>query len=256
MPPSAPDTVVSALLQARAHGTPADADALAGSLLHAEAAYEVQRAVGEALGWFTSDVPTHWKSGGPSREAVLTHAPLPPAGVWPSPAQAGDWPFTLRSIEAEIALRLAEPVDSQRAATLTEDRADDLIDAMTVSIEIVDSRWRQGLAAPALFKLADLQSHGALVLGEWRPYARRDWSRQTCRVRIGQQAEVVRQGSHSLADPAWLLPQWLSHATRNGQTLPAGSVVTTGTWVGILEARAGDLVTARFDGIGEASVQL
>lgn len=143
MPPSAPDTVVLALLQARAHGTPADADALAGSLLHAEAAYEVQRAVGEALGWFTSDVPTHWKSGGPSREAVLTHAPLPPAGVWPSPAQAGDWPFTLRSIEAEIALRLAEPVDSQRAATLTEDRADDLIDAMTVSIEIVDSRWRQ-----------------------------------------------------------------------------------------------------------------
>lgn len=67
---------------------------------------------------------------------------------------------------------------------------------------------------------------------------------------------MVRQGSHSLADPAWLLPQWLSHATRNGQTLPAGSVVTTGTWVGILEARAGDLVTARFDGIGEASVQL
>lgn len=256
MPPPALEPIVSALLQARADGPPADAAALAASLPDAETAYAVQRACGEALGWFGGDQPPHWKSGGPSRAAVLTHAPLPPAGLWRSPAQASRWPFRLRGIEAEIALRLARPVSREQAAALTPETAVQLVDAMAVSIEIVDSRWSQGLDAPALSKLADLQSHGALVLGDWVPFVARDWSQQVCRVQIGAQPEVLRRGSHSLGDPAWLLPQWLRHATREGQSLPAGSVVTTGTWVGILEAHAGDLVTARFDGIGEASVQL
>jgi 2-keto-4-pentenoate hydratase len=36
----------------------------------------------------------------------------------------------------------------------------------------------------------------------------------------------------------------------------AGTVVTTGTWVGILTAGEGDLVSVEFPGIGRASVQL
>ncbi len=58
---------------------------------------------------------------------------------------------------------------------------------MAVSIEVVDSRWRQYTDAPALLKLADLQAHGALVLGEWIPYQARDWASQRCHVRIGAQ---------------------------------------------------------------------
>ena len=61
-----------------------------------------------------------WKSGGPSRDAVLTHAPLPPQGVWTSPANAREHPFRLRVIEAEIALhrparagRMAQPGGQQ-----------------------------------------------------------------------------------------------------------------------------------------------
>ena len=50
------------------------------------------------------------------------------------------------------------------------------------------------------------------------------------------------------------LPAWLKHATRGGRVLQAGSVVTTGTWCGILHAQAGDTVTVKFDGIGEARV--
>jgi 2-keto-4-pentenoate hydratase len=38
--------------------------------------------------------------------------------------------------------------------------------------------------------------------------------------------------------------------------MPVGTVVTTGTWCGMLPAAAGDLVTARFDDVGQASVQL
>ena len=49
---------------------------------------------------------------------------------------------------------------------------------------------------------------------------------------------------------------WLRHATRDGRVLGAGTVVTTGTWVGVLDAAAGDLVQVEFDGIGSAEVQL
>ena len=248
------DASADLLIEARRTGQPAQAGR--ASLPDATTAYAVQDAVAQRSGWFADGAAQHWKSGGPSRDAVLTHAPLPPAGVWASPAEARSWPFRLRGIEAEVALRLGRDVGPALAATLDSRQAAKLVDALCVSIEIVDSRWAEGLDAPALAKLADLQSHGALVLGAWVPFEARDWSAQVCRVQIGAQAPVERRGSHALADPLFALPDWLRHATRGGGSVRAGTVVTTGTWVGILHAAAGERVTAEFPGIGQASVQL
>lgn len=246
------EAVSAALLAARRLGVPADAAPLAQALDSADEAYAVQQRVADALGWFAQGVPRHWKSGGPGRMQPLTHAPLPPAGVWASPGDASRWPMHSRLVESEIALRLGHDVDAARAATLDLERARALVDAMAVSIEIVDSRWQQGLAAPALLRLADLASHAALVLGPWRPFEARDWSAQGCRLVIGSQAPVERQGTHSCGDPAWVLADWLRHATARHGTLPAGTVVTTGTWAGAPAAAAGDRVTLSFDGLGAA----
>ena len=128
------DEAAARIVRARQHGLPQPAPTLAD----AAAAYAVQARVAQTLGWFGSAPPGHWKSGGPAREAVATHAPLPPAGVWNSPAQAGGWPFVQRGIEAEIALRLGTAVGAAQAATLTLDTARALVDAQCVSIEIVD----------------------------------------------------------------------------------------------------------------------
>ena len=233
------------LLAARRSGQPQPAPTLAD----AHAAYAVQAAVAEALGWFDG-APQHWKSGGASRDAVLTHAPLPPAGVHASPADLRGSPLHFRVIEAEIALRIAEPIDAARAAL---DRPP-AIDAMCVAIEVVDSRWADGLQAPALAKLADLQSHAALVLGAWQPFVPRDWAAQRGRVSIGGVVHAF-QGSHALGDPAWGVSAWLRHATRDGAVVPAGTVVTTGTWCGMPLAAPGDAVRVEFDGIGEAALQ-
>jgi len=122
---------------------------------------------------------------------------------------------------------------------------------------VVDSRWAEGLQAPALAKLADLQSHGALVLGEWQPFdPTRDWTAQVCTVRIGRQPPREFCGTHSMADPAFVLLAWLRHATRDGAVVPAGTVLTTGTWCGMLPAQAGDEVEVRFEAIGHAVVRL
>jgi 2-keto-4-pentenoate hydratase len=246
-----PDPALLALLAARRTNRPV----AAVPVTDAEAAYAVQDAVARTLGWFDG-VPRHWKSGGASRDAALTHAPLPPAGVWTSPATVGDWPVRLRGIEAEIALRLARDVDAAHAAALDLDDARGLVDAMCVSIEIVESRWQESLGAPPLARLADLQSHGALVLGDWVPYEpQRDWGAQPLRVEIAAAPPAEFRGTHALADPAFVLPGWLRHATRDGATLRAGTAVTTGSWCGVLFAHAGDRVTVTFDGVGSASVQ-
>ncbi|GAB3767794.1 fumarylacetoacetate hydrolase family protein [Ramlibacter monticola] len=250
------ETVARALLEAWREERPVDAARLADQLKNAEDGYAVQESVARASNWFDRAVPQHWKSGGPTREAVLTHAALPPRRVWTSPADGSGSHFNMRLIEAEVALRLARDVAPAQAAALSHEEAGSLVDAMCVSIEIVDSRWREARTAPALLKLADLQSHGALVLGEWKPYAARDWSRQGCVVRIGGAEPRSFQGTHSLGDPAWLLPTWLRHVTRQGATVPKGTVVTTGTWCGMLEAQRGDKVRAEFEGIGAAEVQL
>jgi 2-keto-4-pentenoate hydratase len=251
------DQVTQALLQARNAGPLADAQALASALQGPDDAYAVQARVLAALPGAQPGPAQHWKSGGPNRAAVLTHAPLPPAGVRASPADLRDLPFAQRLIEAEVALRLGRDVTPQQAADLTPETAAALVDAMTVSIEVVASRWLQGpKEAPALCKLADLQSHGALVLGEWVPYVARDWAAQACTVQIGSQPATHWQGTHTLQDPAWLLPTWLRHATREGATVPAGTVVTTGSWCGMPPAAAGDTVHVAFEGISQAQLQL
>ena len=248
--------VAQALVQARQQRRACDASTFSNSLRDMDDAYAVQRLVAQALQGSEPAIARYWKSGGPSREATLTHAPLPAEGVWASPADARRWPCNIRLIEVEIALRLRQDVTPAQAAALSHEAAPSLVEAMTVSIELVDSRWQQGVQAPALLKLADLQSHGALVLGEWIPFAARDWAAQRATVRIAGGSPVTFNGSHSMGDPAWVLPAWLRHATRDGDTVPRGTVVTTGTWCGMLPAQAGDLVTARFEGIGEASLQL
>ncbi len=249
--------MIDALCLARRTRTLADAAAFTDLPQMEDDAYAVQRAVGQALQLFATSVPRFWKSGGAERNALLTHAPLPDAGVWTSPAHAGEWLFRHRLVEAEIALRIATDVTQQQAAALTPESARALIGAMTVSIEMVDSRWQQPLDdVPALLKLADMGVHGALVLGEWVPYQALDWNQQRCSIQVGKQDELVFVGTHSLRDPAWLLPQWLQHATQQYGTVPAGMVVTTGNWVGALHADAGDLVQAQFDGIGRVSLQL
>lgn len=265
------ERLAASLAAARREGRSLDPAPWQAVLPDLEAAYATQAAVAAAMGWFAGGPPRAWKSGGPSRTQTLTHAPLPPEGVRAAPAELGDMLFLAPLIEIEIALRLAREVSAETAATLAAqaDRADEagrvrladriageLVDAMCVSIEVVDSRWADPLQATAAMKLADLQSHGALVLGEWVPYRSRDWSAQRCEVSIGAAAPVARTGTHPLGSPTWLLPVWLGHAARQGRSLPAGTVVTTGAWAGMLPAKAGDEVVASFEGIGSARARL
>src|SRR5436305_1455619 len=98
--------LAEALVAARRHRAALRAAEWTAALHDAHDAYDVQDTVARRLGWFDGAPPRHWKSGGPARDAALTHAPLPPAGVHTSPARLHELHFHAPGIEAEIALRL------------------------------------------------------------------------------------------------------------------------------------------------------
>lgn len=225
-------------------------------LADAEAAYAIQQEIACDLGWLKAGQAQYWKSGGGSRQMSLMHAPLRPAGVRQGRADFADLALGAVGIEAEIALRTAREIQPDEAAGLSLDAARDLVDAMTVSAELVSSRWLEGDAAPALLRQADFLSHGALALGEWRPYEARAWAAQACSIRVNEGPALRAVGSHGLGDPSWLLPAWLQHVTRHGQSLPAGSVVTTGAWLMQAGLMPGDHASVEFAGLGGVSLRL
>ncbi len=227
-------------------------------------AYAVQAGLAERLGWQPSGQPQFWKSGGPDRHSPLSHAPLAPSGVRQAapnqPVHFGDLKWRHPGAEAEIALRLARDLRREDLTGLRREAAAAWIDAMAVAIELVDSRWQEAGAAPALLRQADCLSHGGLALGAWHPYRPLDWSTQKCELQIHEAAPLRACGSHSLGDPAWGLLDWLQHACHQacpeGQVLPAGSVVTTGAWLVQAGLQAGDRVSARFEGLGQIELRL
>ena len=220
-------------------------------------AYAVHDGLVARLGWQAIGQPQFWKSGGSSREALLTHAPLAGAGVRTGLAlDFSDLQLHAAGVEAEIALRTRVDLSAAQLQGLSTDSATAFIDAMAVAIELIGSRWQEAFDASALLRLADCQSHAGLALGDWMPYRQIHWGDQACTLTVNGRPAQMGTGSHPLGDPAWGLLPWLRHATREGRTLPAGSVVTTGAWRVQLGLKPGDRAVARFDGLGSVEVRI
>ncbi|MFG6429709.1 2-keto-4-pentenoate hydratase [Roseateles sp. LYH14W] len=215
------EALIQALATCHRDGTRLRAADWAGAVRDEADAYAVQDGVARALGWPLD----RWKSGGASAQGPFSHSPVNPV--------AGT---ALLGVEAEVALRVG---------------ADGSPEAMCIAVELVASRWAEGLDAPALLRMADFQSNAGLLLGPWQPWRALDWANVAWRLAMPGQPEIVRTGGHSLADPAGVLPAWLKHATRNGGTIKPGTVVTTGAWGG-LHAWTGPVRgTLAFEGLGE-----
>jgi 2-keto-4-pentenoate hydratase len=249
------EALIAALAAGRRGGPQLHARDWGPSVRHLIDAYSVQDNVAQQLGWSAATPAAHWKAGAPARTAAVTAAPLDPHWVRAigQPCPALPWP--LLGLEAEVALRLGRSVTPEQARDLRPEAAGAWVQDMCIAVECVASRWAEALAAPELLRMADHQSHGALLLGPWQPYRPLDWARMAWRLSQPGSADAAGIGGHSLADPAWLLPGWLQHLTRRGDTVPAGTVVTTGAWGGLhplsAAARAGAPLGLSFAGLGE-----
>ena len=217
------DTLIRALAASHRDGTRLQAADWVDAVRDEDDAYAVQDGVAAALGWPLD----RWKSGGAGAQGPFSHSPVDPV--------AGT---TLLGVEAEVALRVG---------------ADGRPDAMCIAVELVASRWAEGLGAPTLLRMADFQSNAGLLLGDWQPYRALDWGQMEWRLALPGQAEIVRRGGHSLADPAGVLPAWFGHATRAGRAVAPGTVVTTGAWGGLHRVSGDAHGRLGIEGLGEFS---
>lgn len=209
-------------------------------------AYAVQDAVVARLGPIGG-----WKVGakGPALEPAC--APLPASGLLHDGAPLAGPAWQLRGLEVEVAFRLARDIapadDRMSAADIAA-----AIDCVLPVVEVVETRLAPWRGSDPLAQLADLQSHGALVLGApcTLPAAQVDLRSVQAYLAFDGQPVASARGANPAGD-VWRLLAWLAfHCVQRGQPLRAGQIVTTGSCSGMLFAPEGARVQAHLEGIG------
>lgn len=213
----------------------------------AEAA-AIQDATVRLLG---ESVPAY-KVAGATPEASMW-APILGPLLMPNPGSFAASAVPLLGIEAEIAYRLKDDLTAaDRAMTMAE------FDARTIivpAIEVVDTRFVSYDATPALLRAADFMSNGGLVHGEpWADGSKQDLTQLAIKLYAGETLICDTVGGHANKDPRIPALAFIRAAGRPDR-LPRGTLITAGSYTGLLYAKPGDTVTARFAGYGELSVR-
>ena len=247
--PTDPEPIAHALLQARAQHRPASPATWA--IADSATSYAVQERTLAVLGPATA-----WKVGAKSPGSPMSCSPLPASGVLPSGSMLAGPAWQLRGLEVELAIRLQRDLDD---ADLHDDaRLSTAIGEALPAIEVVESRLADWREADPLAQLADLQNHGALILGDpvpWHPEVPVDLRSLRATLVIDGQPVADSRGSHPVGAVLPLLAWLARHARDRGRPLRAGDVVTTGSCTGLLFAWEGARVQAEVEGIGRVELQ-
>jgi 2-keto-4-pentenoate hydratase len=214
-----------------------------------EQAYAVQDAVAGRLGPVGG-----WKVGAKAPDATPNAAPILASLMKPAPAS---WPpgmLHMRGVEAEVAFRIARDLEPQ-GQRLAEQDVYGSIRSVHVAIEIVDTRLCDWRNVDRLWILADNQSNGGFVFDPvGMPWRGNDFSDVPVRLAVDGRVVVEGRGGNPAGDPQWLLVWLVNHCVQCRGGLRAGTIVTTGSYTGMIFVEPGATVEAEFSGLGSASV--
>jgi 2-keto-4-pentenoate hydratase len=213
-------------------------------------AYAVQDAILSRLGIAIAG----WKVGAASASAEPQAGPILADRLKPSPATFALLPNALRTVEAELAFRLARDLPT-RSLAYSDDEVWSAVASLHVGIEVLESSFvdRRKISEHAV--LGDLLNNGAYCYGA----ATADWRAVNVATPAAiltidgkeiRRAQAGTPGGHPKRLLAWLA----NHAAARGRPLKAGQTVTTGSHTGMVDAPPGAQVTARFENIGEAQL--
>jgi 2-keto-4-pentenoate hydratase len=215
------------------------------------AAYAVQDATIQCLGPLAG-----WKVGAKGQSAEPACAPLPAGGLFSSGATLLGPQWRTRGIAVEVGVRLGRdviPAAGEPDAALLRDS----IDAVLPVIEVIETRLADWRDSSSLARLADLQNHGALVVGPASGLdpAELDLRRVEAYLAFDGQPVASTRGANPAAD-IWRLLGWLArNCAQRGRPLRAGQIVTTGSCTGLLFAPEGAHVQAQLAGIGRVEMR-
>jgi 2-keto-4-pentenoate hydratase len=215
-------------------------------------AYRVQREIlrlnGSGLGGI--------KVGSKSTTGPIHGALLPNSGLKPSAENVSQRDFPVVALELEIAFRFGKPL-LPRPTPYSEHEVLDSVAMMAATIEIVSSRLAGWPDSDALCQLADLQNHGALIVGEFVPYDPRFPFEQPpltftfAGQDIGGSAPVNPAG-----DPRRLLSWAVNHCLDQGLAVGPDLVITTGSYTGAYFLNGPGLAAGEIAGLPPVQVQL
>ena len=119
------------------------------------------------------------------------------------------------------------------------------------TIELVSSRYA-GWPVDKLAMLGDLQSHGGLVVGEAVPYdTSYPYDNPTLTFTHDGRNAAPETTGNPAGDPRRLLPWLVNHAARRGIAMPAGTLVTCGTYTGMYAPDTTGTIIGQFQGLPE-----
>ena len=212
------------------------------------AALAIQDATVRALG----ERVCAWKVSAPI-EGVLMRGAILQSRIHDSPAHIPARLVPMLGVEAEIAFRFDTGLPARAAEYTYEEVAQAAI--ALPAIEIVDTRFRSYKDTPLLDRSADCISNGGFIRGapraDWRQF---NLGTIEAVLEIDGKEAVRQAGGHASGDP--LLPAVaLANDLRRSGGIPAGMIVTTGTYTGLTLAKPGQRVTARFAGFGAVELR-
>lgn len=185
-----------------------------------------------------------WKVGSSSPTAEPSCSPLPQERIFQAPVTIPAKEFLALGFEAEIAFTLGRD--------LTEPFSREQVGAAIVSahpaIEIVSSRFIAWDKVDDFSKTADLQSHGALLIGapiiDWQKI---NFENQPLLVQRNKETLIRQMGGNGNGKDVLRLLTWLAfHAAQRGLPLRKGMVVTTGSWSGLHPLAIKDSIFVEF----------
>jgi 2-keto-4-pentenoate hydratase len=233
-----PSTAAQALCLARRNGRRVPPSLLQPA--NPGEAYAIQDATLAALGPIGG-----WKVGARGTHLEPTCAPLPAQGLLADGAVLQGAAWHLRGIEVEVGFEIGADLPPRTAPYTLDDLAG-AVESVLPVIEVVETRLADWIGAGAQAQLADLLSHGALVLGRRERFAPAwfDLRRAEVALRFDEQTVAHAIGEHPCPDAGALLVWLANHCSARGVGLKAGHVITTGSCTGLLFASPGTVVRA------------
>jgi 2-keto-4-pentenoate hydratase len=196
-----------------------------------------------------------WKVGAASSSAEPQAGPILADRLQPSPARFAMPANAFRTVEGEVAFTLGRDLPTHSQG-YSEDEVWDAMATLHVGIEVLESSFIDRRRISEFAVLGDLLNNGAYCYGaavkDWR---RLDVATPAASIAIdGKEIRRAKAGTPG-GHPKRLLTWLANHAASRGLPLKAGTIITTGSHTGMLDAPPGAMVTAQLEGIGEATLQ-
>jgi 2-keto-4-pentenoate hydratase len=238
-------TLARLFAEARAHRAKLDTLPEDARPANADDAYAAQSATLHALGARAGG----WKVGAKTADGPIQGAPLPADCIHKTGAHLTSHAFGKCGLELEVAFRFDRSFEAG-SGPYSDDDIIGAIESTHATIEVVASRFAAWPDVDKTWALADLQNHGALVVGEGVRYDKAfPFLSPAMTFTLDGMPLFNGTPANPAGDPRRLLAWTVNHSVAHGIALERGAIVTAGSYVGLARPERSGKVLGMIEGL-------